>query len=74
MADSAALEQLQVKVAFLEQALADLSHEYYQQQRELSVLQRQYASLIDKLQTHYERDDKPDEDNATVLDERPPHY
>ena len=63
-------EALEVKVAFLEDALSQLSDEHYQQQKEIEKLKKQYLILVERL-THQ------DSDNGTetqVEDERPPHY
>ena len=64
------LEALEVKVAFLEDALSQLSDEHYQQQREIEKLKNQYLILVDRL-TH--RDSGGDSD-APIEDEKPPHY
>ena len=43
------VEELEIKVAFLEDALAKLSDEFYVQQRELDNLKSQQTALIDKV-------------------------
>lgn len=66
---SRALEDLQVKVAFLEDALSKLGDEFYLQQKELQKLMTQHSLLVDKLGN---RDS--DSSAAEILDEAPPHY
>lgn len=63
-------EQLEVKVAFLEEALATLSDEHYAQQKELDELKRQMALLVEKFRNLQNSDNS----EAQVLDEKPPHY
>ena len=68
--ESSIIEALEVKVAFLEQALSDLSDEYYAQQKELSALKSKLDVLIDKFQ----REAGQETSQETIVDERPPHY
>lgn len=63
-------ENLEVKVAFLEDSLATLSDEFFAQQKELDKLKSQVTLLVEKLRNVQQADDNPSE----VLDERPPHY
>lgn len=65
-----AFEELQIKVAFLEDSLSKLSDEFYLQQRELEELKSKYAGLINKVRGMGDGDTTPEQ----VLDERPPHY
>lgn len=65
-----AFEDLQIKVAFLEDSLSKLSDEFYLQQRELEDLKGKYAGLITKVRGFSGGDSTPEQ----VLDERPPHY
>lgn len=65
-----AFEDLQIKVAFLEDALSKLSDEFYLQQRELEVLKSKYSGLITKVRGLSGGDSSP----AEALEERPPHY
>lgn len=65
-----ALEELQVKVAFLEDSLSKLSDEFFIQQRELETLKVQYVGLINKVR-HLQGTESGD---SEILDERPPHY
>lgn len=67
---SKSVEELEIKVAFLEDALAKLSDEFYLQQRDLENIKAQQISLIDKVNNS----SADDSDRGEVLDERPPHY
>jgi uncharacterized coiled-coil protein SlyX len=64
------VEELEFKVAFLEDALSKLSDEHYQQQRELDTLKNQLALMSDKLKGGFEQDDN----HLAIEDDRPPHY
>ncbi|NND82433.1 MAG: SlyX family protein [Gammaproteobacteria bacterium] len=64
------LEELQVKVAFLEDAVAKLSDEFYLQSKQLQALRQQHAALVDKVRNTQNSDSGQGE----VLDEPPPHY
>lgn len=64
------VEELEIKVAFLEDALGKLSDEFYLQQRELEMLKVQQIALVEKMNNVSSDDDGM----AQVLDERPPHY
>jgi uncharacterized coiled-coil protein SlyX len=68
MSDSA-LEKIEMKIAFLENAYQELSDVVYRQQREIEVLQSQLAisqRQIDEM--------KNDQAAPRPEDERPPHY
>ncbi|RBP49316.1 SlyX family protein [Arenicella xantha] len=65
-----ALHDLQVKVAFLEDAMVKLSDEYYAQQRELAELKSKYASLVVRMRSLPSQEDG----DSHSSDERPPHY
>jgi len=68
MIDSA-LEKIEMKIAFLENAYQELSDVVYRQQREIEVLQSQLAisqRQIDEM--------KADQAAPRPEDERPPHY
>jgi len=63
-------DELEIKLAFLEDSLAKLSDEFYHQQRELDDLKAKYNALISKVLSN-------SIDNASAnenVDERPPHY
>ena len=64
------IEDLEVKVAFLEDALSKLSDEHYKQQKDLEMLKNQHSMLLDRINRH----DNSAESTASVEDERPPHY
>jgi uncharacterized coiled-coil protein SlyX len=64
-----AMERIELKIAFLESAVQDLSDTVYRQQREIEALQSQLAvsqRLLEAL--------KSDLPPQTAEDERPPHY
>lgn len=63
-------EELEVKVAFLEDALSTLSDEHYSQQKELDELKKQMTLLVEKLRNSQNSDNS----EAEVFDEKPPHY
>ena len=67
---SSEIQDLQVKLAFLEDSLSKMSDEFFTQQRELDDLKVKYAGLIAKVQGIQNNDPSP----AETLDERPPHY
>ncbi|MFT5571112.1 MAG: putative coiled-coil protein SlyX [Cryomorphaceae bacterium] len=64
------LEKLEVKVAFLEEALSQLGDEFYRQQKELNALKSNFELVKDKLGSGGDGESGLGE----VLDERPPHY
>lgn len=63
------IEHLEVKVAFLENALSELSDEHYAQQKHIEQLSIKIEALLDKLAT-LEGGSK----GEITHDERPPHY
>ena len=67
---SSDIQDLQVKVAFLEDSLAKMSDEFFTQQRELDDLKVKYAGLITKIRGMQSSDDS----QSHIVDERPPHY
>ena len=64
------IEDLQVKIAFLEEAIQTLSDEYYQQQRELDEIKLTLQGLVDKMRAQ----GSESTENADYADEKPPHY
>ena len=64
------IQDLQIKVAFLEDSLSKISDEFFIQQRELEDLKMKYTGLITKVRGAQSNDQGSEE----VLDERPPHY
>lgn len=65
-----AIEELQVKVAFLEEALSELSDEYYQQQKLLDKM----AALIERLNNKLDERASEGLEASSDVDEKPPHY
>lgn len=63
-------EELEIKLAFLEDTIAKLSDEFYLQQRELDDLKVKYNALANKLLSN----DSSDTIEGDIADERPPHY
>jgi uncharacterized coiled-coil protein SlyX len=64
------LEKLEVKVAFLEDALSQLGDEFYRQQKELNALKSNFELVKDKLGSGGDSDLGMND----MQDERPPHY
>ena len=64
------IQDLQVKVAFLEDSLSKISDEYYQQQRELEKLKMQFKLLLEKFNMVSSNSNQ----DSDVMDEKPPHY
>lgn len=65
-----AIEELQVKVAFLEEALSELSDEYYQQQKLLDKM----AAMIERLNNKLDERASEGLEASSDVDEKPPHY
>lgn len=63
------LDQLEVKIAWLEQANAELSDELIRQRRELEVLREQLSMLTGRFEAAQEQPTA-----YTAEDEKPPHY
>ncbi len=64
------LEQLEIKVAFLEQANAELSDEVFRRRQEIEALREQLATLTSRL-------DAAQAQPAAAYapeEEKPPHY
>ena len=66
-------EALEAKIAFLEDALEKLSDEFFEQQKEITLLQDQQLKLISQVQSLGESSQAEyySQDNT---DEKPPHY
>lgn len=66
---SSPIEQIEIRIAFLEQANTDLSDVVYRQRLELEVLRRQLAELLGRLDAGQAQSTpySPEE-------EKPPHY
>ncbi len=67
--DAEALERLELKIAWLEQANAELSDVVYRQHREIDDLRERLKALVERLDAAQvaETPRRPE-------DERPPHY
>lgn len=65
-----ALEELEVKVAFLEDALNKLSDEHYAQQKELEKLKMSHNLVLETLRSSGGNTGEP----FVPEDEVPPHY
>ena len=65
-----ALQELEVKVAFLEDALNTLSDEFYKQQKEMEKLKISHTLVLDTVKSS----GADGGEQATQQDEVPPHY
>ena len=66
---STPIEQIEIRIAYLEQANAQLSDVVYQQRRELEALRARLSELLGRFEAA--------QSQATVYspeDEKPPHY
>jgi SlyX protein len=63
------MEQVEIKIAYLERAMAELSDVVFRQQREIQALE----ALIEQLRERFEAAQTP-EGPASLEQERPPHY
>jgi len=63
-----ALERVETKIAYLEQAMAELSDVVFRQHKEILALEAQIKALKDRLAA------PAVEDARTLEQERPPHY
>ena len=63
------VERIEIKIAFLERANAELSDVVFRQQREIEVLRAQIAALAARIEAA-----QSDEAVRTPEEERPPHY
>ncbi len=63
------IEQLEIKIAFLEQANGQLSEELYRQRRELEALRAQLAVLQQRLEAAQSQST-----TYSPEQEKPPHY
>ena len=67
------VEELQTKIAFIEDALEKLSDEFFEQQKEILVLRDQQTLLISQIRSLSQNNQE--QHSATSLqDEIPPHY
>lgn len=63
------LDQIEVKLAFLEQANAELSDVVYRQRREIEALQRRLDAMTARFEAAQSQPTA-----WTPEDEKPPHY
>lgn len=63
------MERVETKIAYLEQATAELSDELYRQQQLIEVLKAKLEALTDQLSTA-----QAETTPRTPEQERPPHY
>ena len=63
------LEQIEIKIAFLERANAELSDVVFRQHQEIEVLRAQMAALASRIEAA-----QADSGTRTAEQERPPHY
>ena len=67
--NDAAVERIELKIAFLERANIELSDVVYRQQRELEALRMQLANALGRLD-ELKNESRP----YSQEEERPPHY
>ena len=67
------LSLLEEKIAFLEQALSELSEEHFAQQKELIQLNLQFQKLLDKYNNQLFNDQNLSELTG-LNNDKPPHY
>lgn len=63
------LEQVEIKVAYLEQANAELSDMVYRQKLEIDALREQLAALLGRIEAAQAQPTA-----YTLEEEKPPHY
>jgi SlyX protein len=63
------IEQLEIKVAYLEEANAQLSDMVFGQRQELDALRAQLAGFVERIEAAREQATA-----YTAEDEKPPHY
>ncbi len=64
------LEQIEIKIAFLERANSELSDVVFRQQRDIEMLRDKIEVLAGRLEASRESEITP----RVPEDERPPHY
>ena len=67
--DQEALEQIQVRIAFLERANAELGEVVFQQQKEIQSLTARVREVLQRLEAAH-----GGQQERTAEEERPPHY
>jgi len=63
------MEQVETKIAYLEQAMADLSDVVFRQQRDIQALEARIEQLRDRLEAAQAPENAP-----SLEQEIPPHY
>jgi uncharacterized coiled-coil protein SlyX len=63
------LEQIEIRIAYLEQANTELSDSVYQQQQDLKALRAQLETLLQRIEAEQSQPTA-----YTTQDEKPPHY
>ena len=63
------LDQLEIKIAYLEQANAQLSDVVYRQRQEIDVLKARMSAVVDRFEAAQTAPTA-----YTPEDEKPPHY
>ena len=66
---SARLDQLEIKIAYLEQANVQLSDVVYRQRQEIDALREQFAALSGRFETA-----QLQTTTYSAEEEKPPHY
>jgi uncharacterized coiled-coil protein SlyX len=67
--DQETLEQMQIKLAFLERAVSELSDAVFRQHKEIQAVEAKLKAVSDRLDSA-----QPDEALRPLEHERPPHY
>jgi uncharacterized coiled-coil protein SlyX len=67
--DEETLEQMQIKLAFLEGAVSELSDVVFRQHREIQAVEAKLKAVSDRLDSV-----RSDETLRPLEQERPPHY
>jgi uncharacterized coiled-coil protein SlyX len=67
--DEETLEEMQVKLAFLERAVSELSDVIFRQHKEIQAVEAKLKAVSDRLDSG-----QPDEVLRPLEQERPPHY
>jgi len=67
--DENTVERLELKIAFLERASAELSDVVYAQQRQIDTLQARLAELTSRMEASADS-----QQPYTAAQEKPPHY
>jgi len=68
IAQQDSLERVQTKIAYLEQAMSELSDVVFRQHKEIQALEAQLKALKERLSA------APPDEARTLEQERPPHY